>query len=141
MTTATKLKTYLGGAALVAAASLAICATPVISHAQGDYDQYANSSLDETAGVTVYAPRYMDRDAASGAPIERVSTSRVVEYGDLDINTDWGSRILHRRIVRAAREACDQLDTQYPLTSQDSPPCVQTAVRNAMYDVRYGGDE
>jgi len=57
-----------------------------------DYGYSGPTHYDE--GVTVYAPRHFDRDAATGAPIERVAASRVVNYSDIDPNTRWGDHVL-----------------------------------------------
>jgi UrcA family protein len=107
--------------------------------AQPGYGRYDDDPY-TTSGVVVTAPRHADRDSATGAPIEWVSASRVVRYGDLDLNRAWGQRELHARIVRAARSACNQLDDAYPITASDSPPCVRAAVRQAMYQIPTSDD-
>ncbi|HEX4182423.1 MAG TPA: UrcA family protein [Caulobacteraceae bacterium] len=101
-------------------------------HSPYDDDPYT------TSGITVTAPPSTERDAATGAPIEWVSASRVVRYDDLDLNRGWGVRELRARIARAARSACDELDNAYPITASDSPPCVRNAIRQAMYEVPSG---
>jgi len=115
------------------AAALPVAAQP----GYGPYDDDANT----TSGIVVTAPPYHERDSATGAPIEWVSASRVVRYGDLDLNRRWGRRELHARIVRAARSACDELDQAYPVTAPDSPPCVRSAVRQALYQIPGDEDE
>jgi UrcA family protein len=130
------------GACAAAAFGLAAAAS---ANAQPGYDRYDDDPAiaSTLGGVTVIAPRRAERDPATGAPIERVSAHRIVRYDDLDLRRDWGVRALHARIERAARSACDELDSAYPITASDSPPCVRDAVRRAMYEVpvSYSEDE
>ena len=90
--------------------------------------------------VVVIAPyrRRSERDPATGAPIERVSASRMVRYSDLDLTTDWGVHALHYRIVRAAQEACDSLDHHYQVMQPGDRECVADAVRDAMHQAPIG---
>ena len=109
-------------------------ATASAAAAQPGYGRYDNDPS-TVSGIVVTAPPHSERDSATGAPIEWSSASRVVRYGDLDLSRRWGVRELHARIERAARSACDELDSAYPLTASDSPPCVREAVRQAMYQI------
>ena len=93
---------------------------------------YDDSGLYYPGGVTVTAPPSHQRDSATGAPIEWVSASRVVYYDDLDLSQYWGVRELRARVARAARAACDELDTAYPIDAPNNPPCVREAIRDAM---------
>ncbi|AGH50914.1 MULTISPECIES: UrcA family protein [Sphingomonas] len=86
--------------------------------------------------ITVTAPRHRERSPTTGAPIETVTTSRVVNTADLDLRTDAGMKALRGRVEEAARKACAWLDQVYPLTADDSPPCVKTAVDKAMADAQ-----
>jgi UrcA family protein len=108
----------------------------------GGYYAPAPAYADEapTVGeVIVRAPyRRSERDPATGAPIERVSTSRIVRYGDLDLTTDVGVHELRYRIVRAAHDACDSLDRHYDVMDAGDHQCVSDAVRNAMHDAPIG---
>jgi UrcA family protein len=113
-----------------AAIALGFAVTAPVS-AQPGYNHYDNDP-DTLAGVVVTAPRHQQRDSATGAPVEWVSTSRVVRYGDLDLSRRWGVRELRVRIERAARSACDELDATYPISASDNPPCVRDAIRNAL---------
>jgi UrcA family protein len=115
-----------------AATALALAmAAPVA--AQPGYGHYDNDP-DTLGGVTVTAPRHQERDSATGAPIEWASTSRVVRYGDLDLSRRWGVHELRVRIARAARSACDELDTTHPIDAPNNPPCVRNAIRSALAD-------
>jgi UrcA family protein len=89
--------------------------------------------------VIIRAPyRRSERDAATGAPVERVSASRVVSYTDLDLTTDWGVHELHYRIVRAAQDACDSIDRHYDVMEPGDRECVANAVRDAMHQAPIG---
>ena len=143
MITTTTLRSYLGCVGLAAAASVAVAAVPAPASAQGDYaqggyDEGYQGPSDEVGSVTVHAAPRFGRDAATGAPYELVSASRVVDYSDLDPYSAYGAHVLRIRIQRAAEDACNQIDAEYPNTTDDQPPCVRTAVQRAMYDVHHG---
>ena len=124
--------TACAATALALAVTAPVAAQPGYSHYDGDPDTMS--------GVVVTAPRHQQRDSATGAPIEWVSTSRVVRYGDLDLSRRWGVHELRVRIERAARSACDELDTAYPVSASDTPPCVRDAVRDAMAQAPIGDE-
>ncbi|MBS0412063.1 MAG: UrcA family protein [Proteobacteria bacterium] len=128
--TAALIKRGLMGAA-AGAFSLGLAAIP--AHAQ---DTYYDNDDQSVEGVTVTAPREVGRSAI-GAPIEAVSASRVVDYRDLDVGSDWGARELKVRIQRAAASACDQLDRDYPNTVDDGNDCYRDAVRHGLQDASY----
>jgi UrcA family protein len=89
--------------------------------------------------VVVIAPYHRaERDPATGAPIERVSTSRVVHFDDLDLTSDYGVHELHYRIVLAARDACDSLDRHYDVMDPGDGSCVARAVVDAMHQAPIG---
>ncbi len=131
---------------LAAGASLGLAAIP--AHAQDDsyydsgYAPAATSSYDDSRyvdeeGLTVTAPRHIGRSAI-GADIDEVSASRTVRYDDLDVDTGYGAHVLKVRIERAARDACDQLDRDYPYTADsDSHDCYSAAVRDGLHDAAY----
>lgn len=112
-----------------AAASLALTLNVAPAHAQTYYDNGDDAYT--TSGVTVYAPRIVGRSEI-GAPIEETEASRVVRFDDLNLDTRWGAHVLRTRIERAANEACNELDQDYPVDAGDNPPCRQTAVDRAM---------
>ena len=89
--------------------------------------------------VIVVAPRHrMERDPATGAPIDHVYASRAVRYDDLDLTSDWGVRTLHARVVRAAETACNYLDRRYDTLDSGDRSCVDDAVRDAMRQAPIG---
>jgi UrcA family protein len=95
------------------------------------------TTVGEVVVVAPYRHR-SERDPATGAPIERVSASRVVHYSDLDLTTDWGVHQLHFRILRAAQDACDSLDRHYQVMEPGDRECVSNAVRDAMHQAPIG---
>jgi len=115
--------------------------------ADGDYapaPAYAAppTAYDESPSVgevIIVAPRrYSERDPATGAPIERVATSRRVRYDDLDLTTDYGVHELHHRVERAAQDACDSLDRHYQTLDSGDQECVVRAIRDAMAQAPIG---
>jgi UrcA family protein len=114
-----------------AGAAFAVSAAGPVQ-AQPGYDTERPSDVGD---VIVRAPRHLGRSPTTGAPYELVSASRVVHYDDLDLRTHRGVSKLKARITRAANSACDELDTMYPATAPDDPPCAPTAVRDAMYRI------
>ena len=114
---------------ILSVSALALAAHP--SKAQDGYDdRYAERADD---GVTINAPRH--RTGEYGAPIEWVSTHRVVRFYDLDVDTPRGARELNNRISFAARTACDDLGSMYPVTADDSPDCYGMAMNRARDEV------
>jgi UrcA family protein len=112
--------------------SLGLAAVP--AHAQDSY--YDNGDSTTVDDLTVTAPRHVGRSAI-GADIDEVTASRVVDYRDLDVGTDWGAHELKARIQRAAASACDELDRDYPNTVDDGNDCYRDAVRHGLQDASY----
>lgn len=118
--------------------------------AQPYYDQPSYDQRDDTDGSTrvgdlVVTPEYRADRSVDGIPTERVYASRVVYFDDLDLNTAWGVHQLHARVARAASDACNQLDNQYPmglvpLDSSDGD-CKARAIRHAMAAAPIGDAE
>ena len=103
---------------------------------ESGYDRasYRDNADDEI----IIRARPLGRSSTTGAPIRRVTTSRVVDYRDLDVDSPWGARELHARIEHAARDACEELDDRYPIGEPDVGDCVSEAVRDAEHDVPHG---
>lgn len=118
--------------------SLGLAAIPAHAQDDGYYDNgYGAASSYEDEGVTVTAPRHVGRSAI-GADIDLVSASRTVRYDDLDVDTGYGAHLLKARIERAARDACDQLDRDYPDAADgDGHDCYSDAVRDGLHDAAY----
>ena len=126
---ATLFATAIGGAA---AFGLAASGQAQPYYDEPTYDQ----AYDATGDVVVHAPRYRQEHTFSGAPIVWARTSRVVDYSDLDLSTDWGVRRLHSRVERAAVDACNALDDLrvrglYSMEGANAD-CINRAVDDAM---------
>lgn len=86
--------------------------------------------------ITVYAPReIVGRSPTTGAPIERVTASRVVVVRDLDLRTEQGVDELVRRVREAASAACREIDDANPLVLDDDRSCYREAMDGAMAQV------
>jgi UrcA family protein len=82
--------------------------------------------------IVVTAPRYHTQRSAIGAEIRDVSITREVRFNDLDLRSARGARELRSRIRFTAGTLCRKLSMQYPVATEDSPPCFRTAVARAM---------
>jgi UrcA family protein len=130
----------------IAAAGLSLALSGAAVHAQptpGYYTAPAYAppppSGDYAAGPTnageviVRAPyRRAERNPATGAPIERISVSRRVQYGDLDLASNRDVRVLHDRVALAARDACDTADRNYDVMDPGDDSCVARAIIDGM---------
>lgn len=79
--------------------------------------------------VIVEAP-HVESTMVKGAPV--LSIVYKVGYSDLNLATHSGATELQKRIKDSATKACAQLAKLYPTTVESDPPCVQSAVKNAM---------
>ncbi|MFI4973511.1 MAG: UrcA family protein, partial [Caulobacterales bacterium] len=93
----------------------------------------------QAAEVTVVAPHAVHQQVgrtSMGVPIEIVSLTRHVGYGDLDLTTPSGVATFEKRISDTAKQACQQLDTLYPASLYPPDPkdqdCVATAIGGGM---------
>jgi UrcA family protein len=101
----------------------------------GDYGYDTSATV---GGITVIAPRRVEH-TPSGAEVVITQASRVVDTSDLDLSTFAGMHELHSRVIRAAADACNQLDNEttmglYPLQGNDAD-CEHRAVDDAMAQV------
>ena len=86
-------------------------------------------SAQQVPEVVVEAP-HVDTTTVKGAPA--LSIVYKVSYADLNIGTHSGAVELQKRIKDSATQACAQLKKLYPSSVDTDPPCVQTAIKNAM---------
>jgi len=104
------------------------------ANAQGyGYGSYENASYqapNENVDVTV--PRYNPQRDRYGAPYREISMSQNVYFGDLNLRTRHGERVLKSRISQSARTMCRKLDARYPITAPNSPGCYTTAMNDAL---------
>jgi UrcA family protein len=79
--------------------------------------------------ITVSAPaaKIVDRDAATGAPIEEVTITAHVQADPAALRTNYGALMLNYSVLDAARKACTAAD---PLMD-DNGTCVYDAVESA----------
>ena len=95
--------------------------------------QSAPYSNGPTESVTVVAPRLHADTSPLNGPLEKASLSMTVHYGDLNLLTRRGARILRGRVWQAAHEVCDRLADAYPVYEMTTEkPCVRTAYEGAM---------
>lgn len=102
----------------------------VSARAHADPDQLDPVQLDP---ITVFAPaaKIVDRDAATGAPIEEVTITARVHADPAALRTHYGALMLNYSVLDAAREACNEVN---PLEDDDGI-CVHDAVRSAQPQV------
>ena len=79
--------------------------------------------------ITVSAPatKIVDRDAATGAPIEQVTITARVQADPAALRTNYGALMLNYSVLDAARKACAAAD---PFADDDGT-CVRDAVESA----------
>jgi UrcA family protein len=98
------------------------------------------AAAQSTTEIVVEAPRIQATGERSsiGAPIDIISVTHRVSYKDIDISTNSGAKVLETRIDTAAKAACKEIDTLYPLRTPmpGSPPCEKTAFDRAMVQAR-----
>ncbi len=115
--------------ALLVTSALALGFTTAASAQDYDQDSHYRSGTEE---VIVTAPRYHGQRSEIGAPIEDVSMSRDVRFDDLDLRTPYGAHVLRERVRFTAQTLCRRLDQLHPISTADSPPCLRTALDDAM---------
>lgn len=126
----------LRGSVISAVAALGLSFTA--ANAQPYYDQYPDNgyAYDYAPGITVYARPYGARRAPfTGAPIERLTASRVVPIDDLDLSTGYGRHIMRERVRRAATDACHDLDMApgyVPDVGENDADCYRRTVDDAL---------
>ncbi len=89
--------------------------------------------------ITVEAPYHRPASAAKPAPgakeaLPEVSVDYKVHYADLNLATASGAAQLEKRIRDAATQACQQLATLYPASTEGvgKDSCVESATKKAM---------
>jgi hypothetical protein len=116
----------LGRTLPVAFAVAAIALVSARAHA-AEPDQFDPVQLDP---ITVSAPataKIVDRDSATGAPIEQVTITARVQADPAALKTNYGALMLNYSVLDAARKACTAAD---PFTDDDGT-CVRDAVESA----------
>jgi len=106
--------------------AFAVGAIALVSARAHAADQIDPVQLDP---ITVSAPaaKIVDRDAATGAPIEQVTITARVQADPSALKTNYGALMLNYSVLDAARKACTEAD---PLEDDDGT-CVHDAVESA----------
>jgi UrcA family protein len=126
MTYSTSIRAnFLGRMLPVAFAVGAIALVSARAHA-ADPDQFDPVRLDP---ITVSAPavKIVDRDAATGASIEQVTTTARVEADPAALRTNYGALMLNYSVRDAALKVCTEADP----VGDDNATCVRDAIESA----------
>src|SRR5271155_197297 len=104
-----------------AAAAIALVSGRVLA---ADSDPLNPVQLDPIT-VTAPAAKVVDRDAATGAPIEQETITARVQTDPAALRTNYGALMLNYSVLDAARKACTEAD---PFADDDEKACVHDAV-------------
>ena len=85
--------------------------------------------------VTVSAPsvKTVDRDAATGAPIQEVTEAARVSVDPVTLTTNSGVALLQDKVLQTAQQICASMD---PLAGEDDGSCVREAVKSARAGIK-----
>ncbi|HEY7976827.1 MAG TPA: UrcA family protein [Rhizomicrobium sp.] len=111
-------------AILAGAAALAFAASAASAQDYGAYN--------DGESVQVIAPRFdtnADGQRLNG-PLEKISLSTNVPYGDLNLRTWRGAHALKLRVRDAAQSTCARLAEAYPVQQAFGTNCYKTALQN-----------
>ena len=116
----TSLKSPLRIALFASAIGLAFsAATPV--YAQDD------------ESITVNAPRFHNSEGTRlNGPLERVSLSSSVRYGDLNLRTRSGARELKLRVRDEAQNVCTRIAEAYPVREATGSSCYKAVLNDGL---------
>lgn len=113
--------------------------TPHIAMATIGSLMLAGVAIAQVPEITVEAPYHRPASAAKPAPgakeaLPEVSVDYKVHYADLNLATASGAAQLEKRIRDAATQACQQLATLYPASTEGAgkDSCVESATKKAM---------
>ncbi len=105
----------------------------VIAGAAGAGFAFPAAAQDRQEEVIVTAPPLNAESTRLNGPLEKVSLSTEVPYGDLDLTRRHDARILRARVRDAAYQTCAQLAQAYPVYQMTSAPsCVRAALSSGM---------
>lgn len=90
----------------------------------------------ELKGITVTARRMMTVERPAGVVEQEVRIKTLVNYSDLDVDTESGRKKLEARITEAASDACTELDKLLPTRTLEHGNCVREATERAMAGVK-----
>jgi UrcA family protein len=110
----------------LAALGLAAAGVPALAQPYGSDGRYYDSAPGDAVGEVVITGHY--------APDVEVK-SKVVNYADLDLSSDYGARTLMRRISGAARMVCSPPSDRQLADAADYQNCRADAEARAVDDV------
>jgi UrcA family protein len=93
---------------------------------------YANVPNEQVIVQAPFAPTYRVDHPHLNVPLENVSLSLPVHYGDLDLRTREGAHALRMRIREAADTVCGRLIDMYPVGLESDAKCYRDAVATSM---------
>ena len=84
--------------------------------------------------VTISAPsvKTIDRDAATGAPIQEVTETARVTVDSITLTTNSGVALLKDKVLETAQRLCSSMD---PVSDEDEGSCVREAVKSAQTQI------
>ncbi len=123
--------TILKIALLTSAVGLPLALSPANAQDYGPYGPpvYYGPPQEQ---LEVNAPRFREEHVPLNAPLEKVSLSAAVPYGDLDLRSREGARELRYRVRDAAWQVCSNLAEAYPVYRATGTSCFKTAYDDAM---------
>jgi UrcA family protein len=84
--------------------------------------------------VTISTPsvKTVDRDAATGAPIQEVTETARVTVDSITLTTNSGVALLKDKVLETAQRLCSTMD---PVADTDDGSCVREAVKSAQKQI------
>jgi UrcA family protein len=132
-----RFSSTISAALLAGTAGLLLSAAPASAQGYGYGEAAYGPPANEEVIVTAPPPTAF-REQGSGMrsldfPPERVSLSRAVPYGDLDLTSWQGANELRHRVVATARQVCGELRDAYPFHQlTTSNRCFRDARENGL---------
>jgi UrcA family protein len=119
---------------------LSLGAVLLVAQTTASSAQEAKPDEEVTIDGSYAARDWSDVGAAYLQDVTRITISRPIQFGDLDLSKGWGTTLLQFRIKAAAQEVCAEIDRRYPrgvwVSLDDHSQCITTAARNALASVR-----
>lgn len=100
-----------------------------------------NTATAQPNEITVVAPREVTRQQVgrsyTGVPIEEISVSYEIPYGDLDLKKTADVDTLRQRITGIAKQACKEVSQlpPYNVSARSRQDCIRKSVKTAAKQV------
>ena len=88
------------------------------------------------SGDAVVQREILDNSSSLPAPVLELSLSRRINVADLDLETEYGSMALEKRVKDAAKAMCQTLGQKLPLSTPNDERCAKVATHEAMVKAR-----